>query len=53
MKKQYSDQDKLAAKKWFSNLPIGRRNYFKEHYRLNSDDKIVRFWFNNIKEVKE
>ncbi len=49
----YSDQDKLEAKKWFSSLPAGRRNYFKASYRLNNDAKLVRFWINNIKEVTQ
>lgn len=44
-------QDLNAAKAWFSSLPAGRKSYFKEHYRLNRDDKLVRFWINNIKEV--
>lgn len=39
-----------AAKDWFSSLPVGRRNYFKTHYRLNNDAKLIRFWINNIKE---
>lgn len=47
---KYSEQDKLAAKKWFSSLPAGRKNYFKQSYRLNNYDKIVRFWVNNVKE---
>ncbi len=49
---KFSEQDLNAAKAWFSSLPAGRRNYFKQSYRLNNDAKIVRFWINNIKEVK-
>lgn len=49
----YSQQDIRAAKDWFSSLPASRRTYFKVHYRLNKDDKLVRFWINNIKQMEE
>mgnify|MGYP003490439625 FL=1 len=42
-------EDKKAAMSWWNSLLGGKKRYLKEHSKLTTEDKIVRFWLASIK----
>ena len=49
MKTNYVNQaDQEQALSWWNSLPGGKKRYLKEHTKLGTPDKIVRYWLANV-----
>ena len=52
-KNRYIDQaDINAAKSWWNSLLGGKKRYLKEHSELTNDEKVIRFWLANVKNME-
>lgn len=52
-KNRYIDQaDINAAKSWWNSLLGGKKRYLKEHSKLTNDEKVIRFWLANVKNME-
>ena len=53
MKNKHIDQaDINAAKSWWNSLLGGKKRYLKEHSELTNDEKVIRFWLANVKNME-
>ena len=50
MKTNHVNQaDQKQALSWWNSLPGGKKRYLKEHTKLGTPEKIIRYWLANIK----